>query len=259
MRSNTIEVDWYAYAKEYDLLLTYNPFYQELRREVLTYLKTWSIVDQGVIADIGAGTGNYSVAAAEIFPQAQILHIDNNEGMNKIASEKAANLQNFQVVSKSIDALNLDRNSLSGVICINAIYTFPDPRMTLKNIYNWLAPGGQAILVDPGRIMPLLSFKIAIARHMIKNYGLRQTLQVFRSAKAVQKQNAYIREMQVNGTFWTHTHEGFCEAVREAGFHIASSKVCFKGCCDFVVVQKLSAAVESQEVNQEQTKSDYLT
>lgn len=234
-------VDWQTYAEKYDMLLNYNPFYQELRQEVLEQLDHWDILPGGYIADLGAGTGNYSVEIAKSFPYAQIFHIDNNPGMNARAANKATALQNFHLMEKDIDEVHFEQGTLQGLVCINAIYTFPHPRETLRRIYDWLAPNASAVLVDPGRIMSTLSWKIAIGKHLIKTYGLAQTLAIMREGRAVSKQNEHIRAMQQNGTFWTHSHEEFCQVFRQIGFRIEMSKICFRGDCDLVVVRKPKA------------------
>ena len=235
--NNTI-VDWHAYAQKYDMLLSYNPFYQELHQEVLGKMEEWNVEAGGTIVDLGAGTGNYSVEMARLFPSARILHIDNNSGMNDIASGKASGLQNFQIIEQSIEGVDFMKNSLQGLICINAIYTFPNPKQVLQNIYDWLEPGARAIIVDPGRVMSVLSWKIAIGWHLIKNYGIRKTLEILRESRSVGKQNEYIRDQQKNGNYWTHTHAGFCDAIRQTGFQIESSGIVFKGYCDLVMVRK---------------------
>lgn len=231
-------VDWNAYAQKYDMLLSFNPFYQQLHKEVIHNLKDWEIGTGSIIADLGAGTGNYSVEMAKLFPGAQVLHIDNNKGMNEIAVKKAENLPNFQVIEKSIEEVGFEENSLQGLICINAVYTFPRPENVLRKMYDWLAPGASAIIVDPGRIMSLLSWKMAIAWHLIKTYGIKKSIEIFKESEAVGKQNAFIRDQQKNGVYWTHSHAEFCAAVQKAGFHIESSNTCFRGDCDMVVARK---------------------
>lgn len=235
--ANTI-VDWKAYAEKYDMLLTYNPFYQETHQEVIQKISSWNITEGDLIADVGAGTGNYSVEVARLFPQARVLHIDNDEGMNARATEKAADLNNFQILDKPVGEVQFAEESLQALLCINAIYTFPNPKAELKKMYRWLAPGAHIVLVDAGRIMNLRAWTIAIAWRMLRKHGLRTTLKVLKEAKAVSQQNAYIRENQRNGTFWTHSHEEFCAAVLEAGFQIESASVCFRGDCDLVIARK---------------------
>ncbi|MEM6633536.1 MAG: hypothetical protein AAF694_27940 [Bacteroidota bacterium] len=68
MQVSTPQVDWSSYAQKYDMLLTYNPFYQQLFLEVVEIAHTWEIPKGGGIVDIGAGTGNYSLEWAQFFP-----------------------------------------------------------------------------------------------------------------------------------------------------------------------------------------------
>lgn len=171
MNTNTTTVDWNAYAEKYDMLLTYNPFYQEALREVLSRVRNWNIKAGDQIADVGAGTGNYSVEVARLFPQAQIFHIDADQGMNTIAAKKATRLDNFQVLRKSVEQVNFATGSLQGLLCINAIYTFPNPQAELQKMYRWMAPGSHIVLIDAGRIMNVRSWTLALTWRLFRKYG----------------------------------------------------------------------------------------
>ena len=105
-------------------------------------------------------------------------------------------------------------------------------------MYNWLQPGGEAILVDAGRIVNVLSWQIAIGWHLLRSLGWQKTYQLLKEGKEVSRQNAYIRKMQIDGTFWTHSHKEFCKAVREAGFEILESGLTFRGCSDWIRARK---------------------
>ena len=231
-------VDWKAYAKNYDMLLHYNPFYQDLQSKVIQILKDWQIQIDDQLIDLGAGTGNYSIEMAKLFPQARILHIDNNEGMNAIAQQKAIGLRNLEILNQGIEATKFDANTIAGLVSINALYTFPNPEKVLETIYQWLVPGAKVVLVDPGRIMNLFSWRFAIGKHLVKTYGIGKTLEIFNKAKAVGQQNRYIRKMQKEGVFWTHSHEEFVDTVQEIGFEVEHQEICFKGDCDLVVARK---------------------
>lgn len=231
------QVSWNTYAQKYDMLLSYNPFYQQLHEQVLAEVKKWAIETGDRIADIGAGTGNYSVAIAKHFPQATVLHLDKDEGMNAVAAAKKerTGLTNLLIHGEGIEEAKLPEGSLRGLVCIHALYTFPDPGAALEKMYRALQPGGYALLVDAGRIVDVLSWKLAIGWHLFKNYGVKKMLDIMQEGKEVSQQNAYIRQMQREGTFWTHSHEEFCAKVALAGFEIVSSHVTFRGVSDFVV------------------------
>lgn len=238
--SITQKVKWDSYAPTYDLLLAYNPYYQHLFQAVISATRSWQIPEGGKIADLGAGTGNYSISLARNFPHAQIFHIDSDSGMNTVAQQKRGNLSllNHHICEESIDTLDLADESLDALISIHALYTFPDTNQALYKIHQWLKPGGEVILVDPGRIVNVLSWQIAIAYHMIRSLGLKKTFQIFRKGKEVSKQNALIRKMQLNGTYWTHSHEEFCTAVENAGFEVLEAGTTFRGVSDWVKARK---------------------
>ncbi len=233
-------LNWSTYAQQYDMLFEHNPFYQQLYQEVLEVVQRWDIHSGDLLADIGAGTGNYSLAMARYFPQATVLHIDKDEGMNARAAEKKQGniLCNHNILHQGIDEIQLLPNSLKGLISINALYTFPDPVMALRRMYEWLEPGGTAVLVNAGRIVNVLDWQIALGWHMVKKHGVRKSIEIFRQGKEVSRQNAYIREMQQQGIFWTHSHQEFCRTVLNTGFEIRFSKICFRGVSDFVVAEK---------------------
>ncbi|PHN05989.1 class I SAM-dependent methyltransferase [Flavilitoribacter nigricans] len=233
-------LSWGTYAQKYDILFDYNPFYQKLHRQVMQEVGKWSVPSGAVLADIGAGTGNYSLAMAQNFPQATVLHIDKDEGMNEQAAQKKYRLElsNHQIRSLGVDEIKLAPDSLQGLISIHALYTFPDPAKVLQNMYEWLEPGRPAVLVNAGRIVNVLDWQLAIGWHLLRKYGFKKTLEIMREGKEVSRQNAYIREIQRQGGYWTHSHGEFCEAIEAAGFRIRHSKTCFRGVSDFVVAEK---------------------
>ena len=240
---STIEkVSWKTYAQKYDMLLSFNPFYQQVHKKVMQCVRKWEINENDSIADVGAGTGNYSLAIARQFPQANILHIDIDQGMNAVTMKKRAesNINNHQILDKGISDVQLEPGSLKALVSIHALYTFPEPKKVLHKMYDWLEPGGYAVLVDAGRVVRVLDWQIAIAWHLLRKYGFRKTWQIMKEAEEVSKQNAYIRDMQIRGEFWIHTHKEFCETVQNVGFEILESSITFRGASDFVVVRKKS-------------------
>ena len=234
------KVSWNTYAQKYDMLLSYNPYYEQLQQEVMEHVKKWEIQSSDLLADIGAGTGNYSLLLAAQFPQATVMHVDKDTGMNARAAEKAQELEldNHRILPLGVEEVQFKANSLQGLISIHALYTFPYPEEVLKDMYHWLKPGGCAVLVDAGRMMKVLDWQLALGSHLVFRHGLRKTLEIFREGREVSKQNAYIRKMQQRGEFWTHSHEEFCEAVSNAGFEIQYQTTCYRGISDLVVVRK---------------------
>ncbi len=240
MQDNIQLVNWSTYAQTYDMLLSYNPFYQALHEEVMDIAKEWILPPGAVIADIGAGTGNYSCEFARRYPDAYVLHIDSDSGMCDIARRKKdiLELENMKIKNESIDSIFLDDESLDMCTCIHALYTFADPIRVLQQLFDSLKPGGLGIFVDPGRPVRVVDWQLAIGFQMLKQYGLKKTIQVMREGREVSRQNKKLAKMQAEGKLWMHSHEEFCLAVRSVGFHILHSQIAFRGISDLVVVRK---------------------
>jgi len=240
MVSRKENVDWAIYAQKYDMLMEYNPFYQELHQEVLRHTEAWDIQPGACILDLGAGTGNYSTALARRFPQAQILHVDRDEGMNVVATRKSEklNLQNLQIISRSAEEIQLPKEKIQACLCIHSLYTLPAPEKILQNIYHWLVPGGWGLFVDPGSAVNVLDWQVAIVRRMVKVYGWRKTFQVLREAKIVSQQNRAIRKKQIDGTYWTHSHEEFLDMLSRVGFEIRQAGRTYRNISDWAMVRK---------------------
>ncbi|MCB0640861.1 MAG: class I SAM-dependent methyltransferase [Phaeodactylibacter sp.] len=234
------QVNWYEYAEKYDMLFNYNPFYQALQKEVLSLVQDWDMDNQSPIVDMGAGTGNYSIALARQFPGTQVLHIDNNEAMNAraIQKKKALALNNLDIRLQGIQETTFPADSVQGLVSVHALYTFPDPQAALRKMADWLQPGGRGILVDPGRMVNVIDWQLAIASRLLLRYGPIKTLKIFREAEPVSRQNRYIRNMQHQGKLWTHSPEEFRAALVAAGFEILESRTCFRGLSDMAIVTK---------------------
>jgi len=233
-------VDWALYARTYDMLLSYNPFYQKLRSDIIAHTEKWTLEADDLIFDLGAGTGNYSIALAAQHPTAQVLHIEPNDGMNLQTRGKMEKqgLENVSILPCYAEGVKLSPNSAQAGVCIHALYTFSNPAATISSIYRWLKPGGQAILVDPGRKVKVLEWQIAIGWHLLRKHGFKKTLEIMQSGKEVSKQNAYIRKKQVSGEYWLHSHKEFVETVANAGFEILEAKKAFRNISDFLSVRK---------------------
>lgn len=236
----TTEVDWHTYAQKYDMLLQYNPFYQQLHRQVMEEVYCLEIQAGDLLIDAGAGTGNYSIEMARAFPKAEVIHLDSNPGMNALATEKQleAGLLNHQILHKPVSEAIILPHTVRAIVSVHALYAFPEPKTVLRRFYDWLEPGGHAVLVDAGRILNMWDWQLAIGWHLLRTHGLRQSLEILRDGKIVSRQNQYIRQMQQNGTFWTHSHTEFCEAVETAGFSVMSSGTTFRGYSDLVLACK---------------------
>ena len=237
---NKTNLSWSEYALKYDMLLQYNPFYQELFKDIIARTDRWLIKEGDVILDIGAGTGNYSCAIAKKFPQARVIHIDNDTVMNSIAERKKINqnLENLEVKTLDIDQLNFDENSVKALVSIHSLYTLSEPIKTLEAMHKFMSPGGHGIIVDAGRKVNVLEWQLAICYELIRKYGILQALKIMQEGKGVSRQNRSIRKLQDEGKYWVHTHDEFCQIIKDLSFTVIENKTTFRNISDLVVVTK---------------------
>jgi ubiquinone/menaquinone biosynthesis C-methylase UbiE len=80
-------VDWHSYASRYDLLCEMNPAYRDLIAHFQAFIAE-RVSPTARILDVGAGTGNFILSGAQIAPNARWTHLDADDAMNAIASEK---------------------------------------------------------------------------------------------------------------------------------------------------------------------------
>jgi ubiquinone/menaquinone biosynthesis C-methylase UbiE len=230
-------VNWTSYSAVYDLMASVNPAYQELIAMADETLSQWELPVGARVVDIGAGTGNFSLAAARRLPHVRVIHLDNDSGMIAVAKSKAAavGLTNIDFVDTSAEGLNYPPASIDAAISVHALYAIPRPQELLLNLRTWLKPGAPGLFCDLGRPMRVYDWAQYLFRSMRRSIGLKQTVEVFVKGRNIARQNKRIGRMQAQGTYWTHTPDEFRAAIRSAGFDITSQHTCYRGYSDFVV------------------------
>ena len=108
------EVAWTRYATAYDWLLLHDAAYREILSDFEEECGSWTLRDDEIIVDIGAGTGNFSIAAARTHPATQVIHIDADKAMNAAAADKAADrgLTNISFVTADVWLISISRASV---------------------------------------------------------------------------------------------------------------------------------------------------
>ncbi len=108
-----------------------------------------------VIADIGAGTGFFTVLFADaVLPGGSVYAVDiTPEFLEHIKKRTArAGLKNVTTVRCKDDSVELDKSSIDLAFICDVYHHFEHPRSTMKSIYRALRPGGELIVIDFERI-----------------------------------------------------------------------------------------------------------
>lgn len=233
-------VDWSAYAQVYDLMADNNPAYQDLLTQFQSDMHLWDLRDHAVIADLGAGTGNFSLLVAQAFPSASVVHLDSNPAMNALAKRKAASrgLSNIDVLTTDIDKATFPQASIDAVVTVHALYSFPDPRATIQDIYQWLRPGGLVWACDLGREMNIGDWARFLFRESYRQRGLARTIQHFIRGRVITRENRRIAAAQRVGTYWKHALSEYRMAFETAGFRVTGARAAYRGYSDIVQAQK---------------------
>jgi len=234
------KVDWRSYASVYDDMAAINPAYAELVARYRGFLASRELSAGDLIVDLGAGTGNFSLEAAALWPGCRVLHVDADEGMNARAAVKREErgLRNLEILSADADAFAVKDGSASVVTAVHALYTFRDPDAVVRRIYDWLRPGGMVFACDPGRVIDVRDWARYLFRASLLDRGLWHTARVFYRAREVARQNRRIASAQTRGTYWLHDLSSFRGTFEAAGFVVQNSWVTYRGISDALLAVK---------------------
>jgi ubiquinone/menaquinone biosynthesis C-methylase UbiE len=100
------------------------------------------------VADVGAGSGYYSVRLAEMVgPGGRVFAEDISLSALGPRME-AYHLPNIQVIQGAVDDPKLPADSLAGVLVVNAYHHFEQYRAMNSQILRALRPGGRFVVLD---------------------------------------------------------------------------------------------------------------
>jgi FkbM family methyltransferase len=103
-----------------------------------------------VVADIGAGTGYFSLAVARRVPEGSVLAVDIQPEMLAILDEKkrANGVTNVQTVQGSITQPGLPPGAVDLIFIVDAYHEFSHPREMGEAMFAALKPGGKIVLIE---------------------------------------------------------------------------------------------------------------
>lgn len=133
-----------------------------------------------VVADIGAGTGYFTVRLAPKVPQGRVFAVDIQPEMLAIMRGKINDreVNNVTLIQGTVTDPNLPPDSIDAALMVDAYHEFSHPREMMTALVEALTPGGRVFLVeyrkeDPSiPIKPLHKMSEAQARKEMTAVGL---------------------------------------------------------------------------------------
>lgn len=114
-------------------------------------IKTLAISDGSVVADIGAGTGYFTIRIAKQHPRSKVLGVDVEPDMVAYIEKRAQheNLSNVKTVliPDSGEAFNLPE-AVDQILVIDTYHHIPDRPKYFKNLSSCLKPQGTLVIID---------------------------------------------------------------------------------------------------------------
>ena len=106
-------------------------------------------------ADLGAGTGAFTLALAELLGPGSTIHpLDRDASAVEEATRRVrrqfARVTVLPVIADLRDPLPFGRGSLDGVVMTNSLHVIRDPGPVLASAIGAIRPGGRFLLVEYG-------------------------------------------------------------------------------------------------------------
>ena len=113
-------------------------------------IEAMALAADAEVADIGAGTGYFTVRLAERLPEGRVFAVDIQPEMLDILRRRLAreDIDNVELVLGREDDPRLPSNSIDAALLVDAYHEFAYPREMMQGIVAALRPGGRMILVE---------------------------------------------------------------------------------------------------------------
>jgi ubiquinone/menaquinone biosynthesis C-methylase UbiE len=116
-------------------------------------LKSLGLKDDDIVADLGAGTGFYSIAAGEIVGRGKVYAVELQKDFlttikNRVAD---AHLKNVEIIWGNVEKIGgtkIADGVVDAVIASNIIFQLEDKEKFIEEIKRILKPKGRVLLID---------------------------------------------------------------------------------------------------------------
>jgi len=104
----------------------------------------------GVVADIGAGSGYFSFLIAPLVPEGKVIAVDIQQEMLDFVEgkKKLKKVSNVETDLGTIEDTKLTEDTVDLAILVDAYHEFSHPREMAVSILKGLKPGGRLVLLE---------------------------------------------------------------------------------------------------------------
>ncbi len=126
-------------------------------------LKAFALHEGSIVADLGAGTGHYTIAVAPIVGRGKVYAIDISKDFvttikNKIVEDQLDNVEVLWGNVETLGGTRIKNEALDAAIASNILFQVEDKHTFIDEIKRILKPKGRLLLVDwhtgPGATIP---------------------------------------------------------------------------------------------------------
>ena len=125
-------------------------------------LKALGLHENSIVADLGAGTGFYSVAVGHIVTRGKVYAVEIMKDFLATISQKVkeAHLNNVEIIWGNIEKVGgtkIKEGVVDAVIASNVLFQVEDKNKFIEEIKRILKPEGRVLLIDwsSGSVIPL--------------------------------------------------------------------------------------------------------
>ncbi len=119
----------------------------------LKNLKLFGLREDMIVADLGAGTGTYSLLLSQMVPLGKVYAVEVQRDFvetitNKAKAEKCKNLDCLWGDIEKIGGTKIGNNIVDAVVASNVFFQLANKDGFVKEVKRILKPGGKLLLID---------------------------------------------------------------------------------------------------------------
>jgi len=153
----------------------------------LKNLKAFGLKENSIVADFGAGTGYYSIAAGTLMTKGKVYAIElQKDFLDTIKKKvKEIGLKNVEIIWGNVEKLGgtkLGENIVDAVIASNILFQVEHKDKFIEELKRILKPAGRVLLIDWSEVSIMQKNKIV---------SKKDALQMF-------EKNGFVLEREIN-------------------------------------------------------------